>query len=205
MEIETVNALVSEFGSWMYGVAVVIFLFVNLDKVQSLLLILERPAESRLKLANEYLMSGVESCKKTKEMFLDFRDEYYFQYVFGIAASAEFRAALARAYQKIKGEIKVSHFIKAVTHMTLDNGSIAIRISRGALVEYYINRVLSVLFLLSALFLVVVGTFSKDLIHVFFALFFVLPLGLFMLVQAMPVICAKSIRKRLEDSSNQRD
>lgn len=196
MDTGTVERLTENFGVWFYAIPILVFIIINADKIKEIILIFERGHENRLKAINDYLSKN-ETDISMRNAFIETRDRMSFQKVYGVNREKEFRHAYLHLLNEVEEKIPPRLLSHASRYMFEYDGVIEIKISRGALIEYYWNHFSVLFFIGSSIYISALNTMSINSLPLVMSLIF-LCFGLFSTKELSPVHTAKNLQRLRE-------
>lgn len=135
-------------------------------------------------------------------------EDVYFESITGLRMEKEAREELVKVYKNAKGEMNFRHFKRAASYYKYKDGSLSVEIDTFSMVAWAYNIVFGPVIMISSLALLMLGMLPNlsPEVNVYVTLTsaaFFFCVGFLMIMQAIPVVSARRVRKYFEKIKEQ--
>ena len=188
---------------FVVAIIVVMAIIFNFEKIFSFLHTRKRV---KIQLIEESL-KNLHVNGDTKLYLESLLEKEYFKAITGIDLEKEIREALIQVHKEANGELKFKHFKRAIPFLLYKDGVLSVKIDKFSMFGFIYNLVFGVLLMIVGLALFILPAFVSDItiqniLSSYGTATFMIFSGGLMLLESVPLVSAKLVKKHLKDIHN---
>jgi hypothetical protein len=203
------DSILKSFENGNILLAVFIVTFALVVNLKAIVEFLDRQRTKRVLFLTESLQYPGLSVS-TRAYIEDALNTELFRRASGIYAEKEFRERLLFVATNSNGEVSISQLNQITRFLSFEKGKVLVRISKGAVTEFWFNRIMgSFVIFFAAATLMLMSSTKSPTIYQFLGLMGMVVLfgtmGIVMYIQTIPLTVAKKIAPAIESIQNKSD